>query len=235
MPEVINVDETFLIVMLTHNDRTVENAYNIFEQCQGSKAEYWGFKEKPLPPQQMKSLYAYMKDCGKKTVLEVVAYTEKECMQGAEMAAEFGCDILMGTVFSDSVNELCKSCGIRYMPFVGEVSQRPSVLRGSLENMVAKAREYLAKGVYGIDLLGYRYIGNAVELMEGFISQVDAPVCIAGSINSYSRLDEIKRISPAAFTIGSAFFENRFGIDICSQINSVCDHMKTGCPGGVKC
>lgn len=166
-----------------------------------------------------------MKDCGKRTVLEVVAYTEKECMQGAEMAAEFGCDILMGTVFSDSVNELCKSCGIRYMPFVGEVSQRPSILRGSLKSMVTEAQKYLAKGVYGIDLLGYRYTGNAEELMDGFVSRVSAPVCVAGSINSYSRLDEIKRISPAAFTIGSAFFENRFGTDICSQINNVCDYI----------
>ncbi len=229
------MNETSLIVMLTHNDRTVENARDIFQQCRRSKAEYWGIKDKPLPPPKMKSLYMYMKECGKKTVLEVVAYTEKECMQGAEMAAEFGCDILMGTVFSDSVNELCKSCGIKYMPFVGEVSQRPSILRGSLDSMVAQAQEYLAKGVYGIDLLGYRYVGNAEELMEGFVSRVDAPVCIAGSINSYSRLDEIKRISPAAFTIGSAFFENRFETDICSQINNVCDYMKTGCPEGSKC
>lgn len=221
------MEQPLLIVMLTHNDVTVENAFGIFQQCRETKAEYWGFKDKPLPPRQMKSLYSYMKDCGKKTVLEVVAYTEKECMRGAEMAAEFGCDILMGTVYSDDINELCKSRGIRYMPFVGEVSQRPSILRGSLEGMVKQAREYLAKGVYGIDLLGYRYVGNAEELMENFISRVEAPICIAGSINSFSRLDEIKRISPAAFTVGSAFFENRFGSDICGQINCVCDYMKS--------
>ena len=29
-----------LIVMLTHNDLTVENAYEIFEQCQDTKALY---------------------------------------------------------------------------------------------------------------------------------------------------------------------------------------------------
>ena len=220
------MDKTFLIVMLTHNDRTVENAYDIFEQCRNSKAEYWGFKEKPLPPEQMKKLYKYMRECGKKTVLEVVAYTEKECMQGAEMAAEFGCDILMGTVFSDPVNDLCKSCGIKYMPFVGDVSERPSILRGNPESMIAQAKEYLAKGIYGIDLLGYRYTGNSAEINRKFVSQVNAPVCIAGSINSYKRLDEIKSISPAAFTIGSAFFENRFGTDICEQINTVCDYIK---------
>ena len=34
-----------LIVMLTHNDRTVENAGEIFEQCGDSAARYWGMKE----------------------------------------------------------------------------------------------------------------------------------------------------------------------------------------------
>lgn len=219
------MDKPYLIVMLTHNDRTVENAYEIFEKCRNSRAEYWGAKEKPLPPGQMKKLYKYMKDCGKKTVLEVVAYTEEEGMQGAETAAELGCDILMGTVFSDAVNKLCKECGIKYMPFVGDVSGWPSILRGSFESMTAQAEEYLAKGAYGIDLLGYRYTGNAAELNRKFVSQVNAPVCIAGSVNSYRRLDEIKSISPAAFTIGSAFFENRFGRDFCEQINAVCDHI----------
>ena len=33
-----------LIVMLTYNDQTVNNAYDIFDQCRSSQAEYWGFK-----------------------------------------------------------------------------------------------------------------------------------------------------------------------------------------------
>lgn len=31
-----------LIVMLTHNDKTVNNAYEIFNQCKNSKAQFWG-------------------------------------------------------------------------------------------------------------------------------------------------------------------------------------------------
>ena len=125
-------DNLNLVVMLTHNDRTVENAYEIFEQCKNSKAKFWGFKEEPLPLAQMKKLYANMKKCGKTTVLEVVAYTEKECMEGAKMAVECGCDILMGTIFFDSVNEFCKENNLKYMPFVGKVIERPSVLEGSI-------------------------------------------------------------------------------------------------------
>lgn len=215
-----------LIVMLTHEDQTVQNAYEIFDAYKDSDAEYWGFKEEPLPLSKMKDLYAYMKSCGKKTVLEVVSYTQAECMSGAKMAAECGCDLLMGTVYSDAVNEFCRENGIKYMPFVGEIHDRPSVLEGTCEEMILQAREYLAKGVYGIDLLGYRYTGDAARLNEEFVRAVDAPVCIAGSINGYQRLNEIRKAVPWAFTIGSAFFENKFDGNFGEQINKVCQYIK---------
>lgn len=219
-------DDLNLIVMLTHNDRTVENAYEIFDKCKNSKAKFWGFKEEPLPIDQMKKLYAYMKECGKTTFLEVVEYTEEKGLEGAKMAVECGCDILMGTMFFDSINEYCKENNIKYMPFVGEVVERPSILKGSIESMVDEANKCLEKGVYGFDLLGYRYTGDAVELNKKFVEQVKAPVCIAGSINSYKRLDEIKDANPWAFTIGGAFFENKFDGTFSEQINKVCDYME---------
>lgn len=43
-------------------------------------------KEEPLPLEEMKDLFSYMKRCGKTTALEVVAYTEDKCLEGAEMA-----------------------------------------------------------------------------------------------------------------------------------------------------
>ena len=54
---------------------------------------------------------------------------------------------------------------------------------------------------------------------------IDAPVCLAGSINSYQRLDEVKEASPWAFTIGGAFFEEKFGTSFEEQINAVCDYI----------
>ena len=215
-----------LIVMLTHNDETVNNAHEIFEKCKNSDAKFWGFKEKSLPIEQMKNLYKYMKECGKTTFLEVVEYTEKEGLEGAKLALECGCDILMGTVFFDSINEFCKKNNLRYMPFVGKVTERPSILEGEIDEIIKEANEYLKKGVYGFDLLGYRYTGNAVELNERFILEVNAPVCIAGSVNGYERLNELKNINPWSFTIGSAFFENKFDGSFEEQINKVCEYVK---------
>lgn len=214
-----------LIVMLTHNDHTVENASQIFDRYHLAKARYWGMKEDGIPFDEMKQLYAQMRECGKTTVLEVVEYTERECLKGAEMAMACECDILMGTMFFDSVNDLCRESGMRYMPFVGKISGRPSVLEGSVDDMIAEARECLSKGASGIDLLGYRYAGDAIALNQAFVSYVNAPVCLAGSVNSFKRLDEVKACAPWAFTIGGAFFENRFGDDFGAQIDKVCDYM----------
>lgn len=214
-----------LIVMLTHHDRTVANAYEVFDRCKNTEAEFWGFKEVGLPLQEMKRLYSHMHACGKTTVLEVVAYEEDECLQGARMAVECDVDILLGTRFFDSVNEFCASHNLAYLPFVGAISGRPSVLEGSAEDMIEEALVCLEKGACGIDLLGYRYVGDAVALNRQFVAQVGVPVCLAGSVNSYQRLDEVKEANPWAFTIGGAFFERKFGATFEEQIDAVCSYM----------
>lgn len=225
--------EPLLIVMLTYDDQTVLNAREIFEQCSSTRAEYFGFKEEPLPPAQMKELYDIMRKAGKKTVLEVVAYDEKKCLEGAELAVMCGCDMLMGTMYFDSVAELCKKNGLKYLPFVGEVVGRPSVLGGTIDGMIAEARALTAKGVDGFDLLGYRFTEDASELIERFVAETELPVVIAGSINSCERLDEIKRVSPWGFTIGSAFFENKFGDSFAAQVDEVCGYIAA--EASVKC
>lgn len=212
-----------LIVMLTHNDFTVMNAAEIFEQCKDSKARFWGFKEHPLPLEEMKRLFARMKECGKTTFLEIVAYSEEEGLEGARMAVECGTDVLMGTIFHDSILDYCKANGLRYMPFVGRITGRPSVLEGTIDEMVREAKAYVAKGAYGIDLLGYRYMGDAFALNKALVRNVPAPVCLAGSVDSVERLAEVKEVGPWTFTIGSAFFEHKFGGAIEEQINTVCE------------
>lgn len=214
-----------LIVMLTHHDRTVENAIEIFEACKNSRAEFWGFKEVGLPLEDMKRLCAMMKAAGKTTFLEVVAYTEAECLDGAKMAAECGFDYLLGTLYFDSILAYAKEHGLRYMPFVGKIEGRPSVLHGTIEGMIDEAKGLLEKGVDGFDLLGYRFTGDAVELNRRFVAEVPAPVCLAGSVDGYQRLDEVKSAKSWTFTIGGAFFENKFEGSFAEQIDKVVVYM----------
>ena len=111
------------------------------------------------------------------------------------------------------------------MPFVGKVKNRPSILEGAVEDMINEANSYLKKGVYGFDLLGYRYTGNANKLIDEFVEKVDAPVCVAGSINSLARLADIKNTEAWAFTIGGAFFENKFDGSFDEQVRKVDQYM----------
>lgn len=52
-----------------------------------------------------------------------------------------------------------------------------------------------------------------------------APVCLAGSVSSYQRLDEVKDADSWTFTIGGAFFENKFDGTFAEQIDKVVDYM----------
>ncbi len=216
-----------LIIMLTYNDFTVKNAWDVFEHTRHSKAQFWGMKEEGLPKEELKALFSYMKACGKTTVLEVVAYSEAACMDGARLAKECGCDLLIGTVYHDSICSYCRENHIRYMPFIGELSGRPSVLSGTPEDMVRQAGDYLAKGVYGVNLLGYRYTGDAEALNAELCRRIPAPICLAGSIDSYQKLDAVKQAGPRYFTIGTAFFENKFHGTFETQINRVIDYIES--------
>lgn len=214
-----------LVVMLTFNDRTIPNAAEVFEDCKNSKAEIYGFKEEGIPHDDVVKLFGRIRECGKQTALEVVAYDEEHCLAGAELAVECGVDYLMGTMYFESVAEVCKNSGIEYMPYVGEITGRPSVLGGSADGMITEARTLLEKGADGFDLLGYRYTGDAPDLIRRFVSETGAKTVVAGSVDSFEKLDTVKKVSPWAFTIGSAFVENRFGRGFAAQIDTVCDYI----------
>ena len=122
--------------MLTHHDRTVTNAIEVFEGAKNSKAKYWGFKEVGIPEDQMIDLVKRMKAAGKTTFLEVVTYDEASCLDGAQTAIDCGFDYLMGTIYYDSVAKLLKDNGMEYLPFVGKVSGSPSILEGTNEEII---------------------------------------------------------------------------------------------------
>jgi hypothetical protein len=198
-----------IIIMLTHNDKTVEDALSFFKTSSDLPVEFWGFKDVGLPKPKMQELVGAMKGAGKKTFLEVVTYSEDECMRGAKLAVELGFDYLMGTVYHKSVLAYLKTQAINYLPFCGKVYGSPSVLKGTIPEIIKDANWLLDQGVYGIDLLAFRHADGS-GLARAYCGQIKKPVVIAGSINSNERIDFINEINPWAFTMGSALFTKNF-------------------------
>ncbi len=199
-----------LIVMLTYNDKTVENALELFNEMKDTPITHWGFKDVGLPPEKMKKVVDNMNTADKTTYLEVVSLTEEEGLTGAKLAVECGFDILMGTVFFDSINDFLKDKPVKYYPFPGHVHSHPSILDGSIEEIVQHACDMEAKGVDGMDLLTYRYTGDAPRLLQEVVKATGVPMVSAGSIDSYDRIAEVRDTGAWGFTIGTAFFEKKF-------------------------
>jgi hypothetical protein len=198
------------ILMLTYNDETVKEALNIFRECKDAPVGHWGFKDVGLAPDEMKTLVHEMKTAGKTTYLEVVSLSEEEGLRGARIAVEAGFDILMGTVFFDSILEYLKGKPIKYYPFPGHIYGHPSIMDGTIDETVAHARFLENKGVQGMDLLSYRYVGDAPKLLREVVKATHVPIVSAGSIESYRRLAEVWQAGAWGFTIGSALFDKKF-------------------------
>ena len=206
----------------------VKNAHEVFEQCKDiEEVKYWGFKNVGLPKDEMKALTAAMKAAGKTTFLEVVTYDEASCLDGAQTAIDCGFDYLMGTIYYDSVAKLLRDNGMDYLPFVGKVSGSPSILEGTNEEIIQNAKDLMAKGIKGFDILAYRHVVDGEKLAYDFCKAVDAKICIAGSINSFARIDTMFDIGPWTFTMGSALFEKKFVADgsFRENLQAVADYM----------
>ena len=199
-----------LIVMLTYQDETVADALAIFERLQDAPVRHWGFKDVGLPPAEMRRVVSAMKAAGKTTYLEVVSLSEAEGLRGAQLAVEQGFDILMGTVYFPSIRDYLAQTPVKYYPFPGRVEGHPSILGGTIEEIVAHARWLEAQGAQGLDLLTYRFTGDAAQLLGEVVAAVAVPVVSAGSIASYARIAEVRDTGAWGFTIGSAFFDSAF-------------------------
>src|SRR4030095_685046 len=199
-----------LIVMLTHHDQTVPDALELFEHTKEYPITHWGFKDIGLPPEEMLTVATAMKNAGKTTFLEVVSLSEEEGLRGARLAVDLGFDILMGTVFYPSIGDYLKDKPVRYYPFPGHVHSHPSILDGAIDEIVAHACELEANGVHGLDLLTYRYNGEASRLLKQVVQATNIPIVSAGSIASFERINEVWNSGAWGFTIGSAFFERQF-------------------------
>ncbi|MBN2092451.1 hypothetical protein JW964_22715 [candidate division KSB1 bacterium] len=200
-----------LIIMLTNHDRTVPDALEVFWEARSLPVQHWGFKDIGLPVPELIKLVQEMKKAGKITCLEVVSLSEDAGLKAAKLAMECGIDMVLGTVYTKSIHQHLKKSHIKYFPFVGKVSGHPSVLEGSIAGIIQQIEALKTCGIDGFDLLTYRYTGNPTELLHHTVPAAQPlPLISAGSIDSFSRIEEVRTNGAWGFTIGSAFFEQKF-------------------------
>jgi mannose-6-phosphate isomerase-like protein (cupin superfamily) len=173
----------------------------------------------------LKALNAAIKAGGANSYLEVVSLDRQSEIVSAKAAAEIGVDVLLGGTRVDDVLPIIKGSGIQYFPFAGRITGHPSVLEGTIEEIVESAKSIAAKdGVHGLDLLAYRSVENVPDLMKAVCAAVCKPVFMAGSIDTRERIAIVQGAGAAGFTIGTAALDGKYpanGTDVPSQLNAI--------------
>ena len=214
-----------LITMLTWHDVTVENAKEIFLSAKDAPGKNWGFKIEGTTPESMHDLATTMKKNGKRVYIEVLAIDEESCVKAAKQCVEAGVDHMLGTIYYESVAKILSDANIAYSPWVG--LNEETRLTGTIESITEKAIANEKGNVDGCALSAFRYVdGNPDELLKYLAPKLSKPFYICGSVNTYERMEFLKQIpNLKAFTIGGAFFENKFGEGHAEQITKICEFL----------
>lgn len=213
------------IFMLTRNDQTVKDAEEHLETVLNCGVKHIGFKDIGLSFEKLKILNDKIKKYGAESYLEVVSLDKNSEMLSAQTAVDIGVDNLLGGTNIQSVLPIIKGSKIRYFPFPGEIVGHPSVLTGSIEEIVKSASKLVSyEGVHGLDLLAYRFVGDVSSLMNAVRSVTDKPVIIAGSIDCKKKILEVMESGARAFTIGTAALNGVYtseGHNLTSQLRKI--------------
>lgn len=213
------------IFMLTHHDRTVENAPEVLAGLGGCGLRYVGFKDIGASPPRQRALCQIAHELGMEVMLEVVSTTRDAELQSLLAAREAGVDWVLGGSHAVDGVRLLAGSGIRYCPFPGTVTGHPSVLSGTPEQIADHARRLASMdGVFGVDLLAYRHEStDAVELTAAVSAAIDGPVIAAGSVRSAAQIAALDVAGAWGFTIGSAIFDTELpgGPTVVGQVETI--------------
>ena len=203
--------EPRFIFMLTRNDRTVPDAAERLEEVLAAGVRDVGFKDVGLGWQELRRLAARIRAAGATAYLEVVSLDVESERASAVAARELGVDWLLGGTRPEVVLPEIAGAGLAYCPFPGRIEGHPSVLAGTLGEIVDSARRLADfPGVAGLDLLAWRHAGEPARLVAAVCAAVDKPVIVAGSIDRPERIAAVVRAGAAGFTVGTAALDGAF-------------------------
>lgn len=205
---------TEFIFMLTHHDVTIPNALEVFEEIKDTGLKFIGCKDIGLPIEKLQELFRKMKNANMTTFIEVVSNDEEKHFMGVEKAIRVGADYLIGGMprFTRKTLEYLKEkkANLKFFPYIGKVIGHPCVLEGNVDEIVNNGVEFGKMGIHGINLLLYRYTGNVNLLLDRAIDTLKIPLIVAGSIDNFEKIGQMKRKNVWAFTIGGAILEKKF-------------------------
>ncbi len=205
-----------LIAMLTHKDVTIADGYDVFNMCKDLPVQDWGFKNVGPEEDELKRIAKSMKQAGKTVYFEVISYNEEAYVKAAKLAAECEVDFVTGTKYSPVLHDLLKKANVGYSPFVGKVgcfyNGRSGMLMGEYADILAEAKDLIeVKGTTGIDVSAYRHIESPERVIDTLTAALpSANICIAGSVDTYEKIDKLFDAGVTKFTMGSALFDSLF-------------------------
>jgi DNA-binding NarL/FixJ family response regulator len=215
------------IFMLTRNDRTVSDAEVHVETALAAGIRHIGFKDVGLPLDALAGLARRIREAGASAYIEVVSLDRESELRSVRAAVALGVDYLLGGTRARDVLPLLEGTEIRYYPFPGRITGHPSILEGTIAEIVASAVALASHpAVAGLDLLAYRATCDVPALVKAVCAAVPKPVIVAGSIDSPQQIACVRQAGAAGFTIGTSAFDGRFpadGADLRGQLAAIMD------------
>ena len=203
--------------MLTRDDRTVPDCFEVLDAVAPHGVGHIGFKDAGTDRPTMARLAAAIRKAGATSYLEVVSLEPAEGVAAARLAAEIGVDVLMGGTDMAGMKTALGNSPVQFLPFVGRPAGHPTALGGTAEDVAADCRRARALGCAGVDLLAYRATDAApLDLVRAARGALDGGrLVVAGSIDTPERVRAVAAAGADAFTIGTAVLDRRFapGLD----------------------
>jgi hypothetical protein len=199
------------ILMLTRNDRTIEDAIYLVDSACDLGVRHIGFKDVGVPFATMQDLAATIKRRGGLCYLEVVSTTNEAMVRSLEAGRALDVDRILGGTDLGAAKRILGNLS-RYYPFPGNPVGHPTRLGGSAASVANDCRRAEAMGCGGVDLLAYRATeADPLDLVRAAREALPArQLIVAGSVNSTERIHALAEAGVDAFTIGSAIFDGAF-------------------------
>jgi hypothetical protein len=198
------------IFMLTRNDATVGNCFELLEFARQLGLRHIGFKDVGAPEPTLRRLNEAIRAAGAQTYMEIVSTTREAELNSVRLARDLGVDRLLGGTLVDDALDILAGSRTRYLPFPGLPAGHPTQLGGSPDLVESQCRGFAQKGCAGVDILAYRATeADPLDLIRACRRGLgpDGVLIVAGSVSSPERISAVRSAGANAFTIGTAVID----------------------------